>query len=105
MPTILQPHLPRPPPWQRFSSPVQTRDGRRSGFEFECAAGLRYREGWLRGDLPGASLSMNRYLFVLLSMAVVIAAPIFLRPEESARTSDYAERDRLVVITPHVETI
>lgn len=48
---------------------------------------------------------MNRYLFVLLSMAVVIAAPIFLRPEESARTSDYAERDRLVVITPHVETI
>jgi iron(III) transport system substrate-binding protein len=48
---------------------------------------------------------MNRYLFVILAMAAVIAAPIFLRPAASARTSDYAKRDRLVIITPHVETL
>ena len=48
---------------------------------------------------------MKRYLFVLLAMAAVIAAPMILRPRESARTADYAAGDRLVIITPHVETI
>lgn len=48
---------------------------------------------------------MNRYLPVLLALAAVIAAPMILRPRESARTSDYAEQDRLIVITPHVETL
>ncbi len=48
---------------------------------------------------------MQRYLAVLLAMAATIAAPILLRPEQSARTSDYRQEDRLVVITPHVETI
>lgn len=48
---------------------------------------------------------MKRYVFVFLAMAAVIAAPMVLRPPESARTSDYAVRDRLVIITPHVETI
>lgn len=48
---------------------------------------------------------MKRYLAVLLAMAAVIAAPILLRPEDSARTADYKPQDRLVIITPHVETL
>lgn len=48
---------------------------------------------------------MTRYLIVLLAMIAVIAAPMMLRPAASVRTEDYAERDRLVVITPHVETL
>lgn len=48
---------------------------------------------------------MTRYLVILLAMAAVIAAPMLLRPTESARTADYAVRDRLVIITPHVETL
>jgi iron(III) transport system substrate-binding protein len=48
---------------------------------------------------------MNRYVPVLLAMAAVIAAPMILRPPESARTADYAPEDRLVIITPHVETL
>jgi iron(III) transport system substrate-binding protein len=48
---------------------------------------------------------MNRYYAVLLAMIAVIAAPMILRPAQSARTSDYAERDRLVIFTPHVETL
>ena len=40
---------------------------------------------------------MKRYLFVLLAMAAVIAAPMILRPRESARTADYAAGDRLVI--------
>jgi iron(III) transport system substrate-binding protein len=48
---------------------------------------------------------MIRYHAVLLAMIAVIAAPMILRPEQSARTSDYAEQDRLVIITPHVETL
>jgi len=48
---------------------------------------------------------MKRYVLVLLAMAAVIAAPIVLRPAASARTSDYEEKDRLVIITPHVETL
>jgi ABC-type Fe3+ transport system substrate-binding protein len=48
---------------------------------------------------------MNRYLAVLGAMVVVIAAPILLKPRESARSADYRPEDRLVVVTPHVETI
>ncbi|HEX2750379.1 MAG TPA: extracellular solute-binding protein [Verrucomicrobiales bacterium] len=48
---------------------------------------------------------MKRYLLVLLAMAAVIAAPILLRPAESARTLDYAKKDRLAIISPHVETL
>ncbi len=48
---------------------------------------------------------MTRYLIVLFAMAAVIAAPMILRPAASVRTEDYAERDRLVIITPHVETL
>jgi ABC-type Fe3+ transport system substrate-binding protein len=48
---------------------------------------------------------MKRYVFVLLAMAAIIAAPILLRPAASARTSDYEKKDRLVIITPHVETL
>jgi len=48
---------------------------------------------------------MTRYLIVLLALIAVIAAPMILRPAASVRTEDYAERDRLVVITPHVETL
>lgn len=48
---------------------------------------------------------MIRYLIVLFAMAAVIAAPMLLRPEESYRTRDYAAKDRLAIITPHVETI
>ncbi len=48
---------------------------------------------------------MTRYLIVLFAMAAVIAAPMILRPAASVRTADYAERDRLVIITPHVETL
>ena len=48
---------------------------------------------------------MTRYLIVLFATAAVIAAPMILRPTASVRTEDYAERDRLVVITPHVETL
>ena len=48
---------------------------------------------------------MNRCFAILIALAAVIAAPMVLRPKESARTSDYAERDRLVIITPHVETL
>lgn len=48
---------------------------------------------------------MTRYLFVLLAMAAVIAAPMILRPAASVRTEDYAKGDRLVIITPHVETL
>ncbi len=48
---------------------------------------------------------MYRYLAVFLAMAVTIAAPILLKPKESARSADYLPADRLVVVTPHVETI
>lgn len=48
---------------------------------------------------------MNRYYAVLIAIIAVIAAPMVLRPAQSVRTSDYAERDRLVIITPHVETL
>ena len=48
---------------------------------------------------------MTRYLIVLFAMAAAIAAPMILRPAASVRTEDYAERDRLVIITPHVETL
>ena len=48
---------------------------------------------------------MTRYLIVLFAMAAVIAAPMILRPAASVRTEDYAEKDRLVIITPHVETL
>ena len=48
---------------------------------------------------------MMRYFIVLFAMAAVIAAPMILRPAASVRTEDYAEGDRLVIITPHVETL
>lgn len=48
---------------------------------------------------------MTRYLIVLLAMAAAIAAPMILRPAASVRTEDYAVKDRLVIITPHVETL
>jgi iron(III) transport system substrate-binding protein len=48
---------------------------------------------------------MTRYLLILCALIAVIAAPMILRPAASVRTEDYAERDRLVVITPHVETL
>ena len=48
---------------------------------------------------------MTRYLLVLFAMIAVIAAPMILRPTASVRTEDYAARDRLVIITPHVETL
>jgi iron(III) transport system substrate-binding protein len=48
---------------------------------------------------------MIRYVIILLAMAAVIAAPMILRPAASVRTEDYAEKDRLVIITPHVETL
>ena len=48
---------------------------------------------------------MTRYLIVLFAMIAVIAAPMILRPAASVRTEDYAARDRLVIITPHVETL
>ncbi len=48
---------------------------------------------------------MKRYVAVLLAMAAVIAAPLLLRPELNARTADFAAVDRLIIITPHVETL
>ena len=48
---------------------------------------------------------MRRYLAVFLALVAVIAAPMILRPAASVRTEDYAVKDRLVVITPHVETL
>jgi iron(III) transport system substrate-binding protein len=48
---------------------------------------------------------MNRYYAVLLALIAVIAAPMILRPAQSARTSEYRAQDRLVIYTPHVETL
>ncbi len=57
------------------------------------------------GKSRGYGSAMTRYLIVLFAMAAAIAAPMILRPAASVRTEDYAERDRLVIITPHVETL
>lgn len=48
---------------------------------------------------------MHRLLAVLLALAAVIAAPVLMKPAASARTKDFPEKDRLVIITPHVESI
>lgn len=48
---------------------------------------------------------MTRYLLVFLALFAVIAGPVLMKPETSARTQDFAERDRLVIVTPHVESI
>lgn len=48
---------------------------------------------------------MGRYLAVFLALAAVIAGPVLMKPETSARTRDFAPADRLVIITPHVESI
>ncbi len=48
---------------------------------------------------------MVRYLLVFFALIAVIAGPVLMKPETSARTQDFAERDRLVIVTPHVESI
>ncbi len=48
---------------------------------------------------------MGRYLAVFLALIAVIAGPVLMKPETSARTKDFARQDRLVIITPHVEAI
>lgn len=48
---------------------------------------------------------MRRYLGILLALAAVTAAPVLMKPAASSRTGDYPEQDRLVIITPHVESI
>ncbi len=48
---------------------------------------------------------MSRYLIIFAAILAVVAAPMILRPAASARTADYAAKDRLVIITPHIETI
>ncbi len=48
---------------------------------------------------------MGRYLLVLFALIGVIAGPVLMKPENSARTRDFAASDRLVIMTPHVESI
>ncbi len=48
---------------------------------------------------------MGRYLAVFLALIAVIAGPVLMKPKTSARTRDFAPQDRLVIITPHVESI
>ena len=48
---------------------------------------------------------MGRYLAVFLALIAVIAGPVLMKPETSARTKDFSPQDRLVIITPHVESI
>jgi len=48
---------------------------------------------------------MGRYLIVFLALIAVIAGPVLMKPANSARTRDFAPADRLVIITPHVESI
>ena len=48
---------------------------------------------------------MGRYLAVFLALIAVIAGPVLMKPKTSARTKDFAPQDRLVIITPHVESI
>jgi iron(III) transport system substrate-binding protein len=48
---------------------------------------------------------MGRYLLVFFALIAVIAGPVLMKPATSSRTQDFAVQDRLVVITPHVESI
>ncbi len=48
---------------------------------------------------------MGRYFAIFLALAATLAAPVLLQPKTSARTRDFAPEDRLVIITPHVESI
>lgn len=48
---------------------------------------------------------MGRYLALFLALAAVIAAPVLLKPDGSTRTRDFPPKDRLVVISPHIESI
>ncbi|MDB6071888.1 MAG: iron transporter substrate-binding protein [Verrucomicrobiales bacterium] len=48
---------------------------------------------------------MGRYLIVFLALIAVIAAPVLMKPETSARTRDFAANNRLVIVTPHLESI
>ena len=48
---------------------------------------------------------MGRYLAVFLALIAVITGPVLMKPATSARTRDFAPADRLVIITPHVESI
>ena len=48
---------------------------------------------------------MGRYLAVFLALIAVITGPVLMKPATSARTRDFSAQDRLVIITPHVESI
>ena len=48
---------------------------------------------------------MGRYLALLLALIATLTGPVLLKPETSARTRDFPPSDRLVIITPHVESI
>lgn len=48
---------------------------------------------------------MRRFIGVAAALAAVIALPVLLKPENSVVTERFPAADRLVIITPHVESI
>ncbi|MEO0413890.1 MAG: iron ABC transporter substrate-binding protein, partial [Verrucomicrobiota bacterium] len=48
---------------------------------------------------------MPRIITILLLLAITLAAPFLLRPKEDAEQASYKNAERLVIITPHNESI